>query len=248
MIGDRISSAIRERTDGGNRRSRTLTWLAVAALVVALPLVANAERGRHVSRRPSKDGVMKDGATKDAAPKRAPAARPVAPPDTATQPAPAGDAAAPDAAVDAPAGAAEADAAATAEDEGPEIQTIGEEGMRAHFVDHDGPWSLHAEALPTEYLFRLWHEIGGPEVVSRTPIDRVYTISVHREPTERILERMLDGYGYTLHYDGEGRLELVRVYSPAPNAGEFKTPRLVESLSAWRDVELTASSSSAQSN
>ncbi len=119
--------------------------------------------------------------------------------------------------------------------------------MRAHFVDHEGPWSLHAEALPTDYLFRLWREIGGPEVVSLLPIDRTYTISVHREPAERILGRLLDGYGYTLHYDGDGRLELVRVYSPAPNAGAFKTPRLVESLSAWRDVEL-APATAAQSN
>lgn len=206
--------------------ARQAAWLLLA-LALALPATAPAaERGRQ-TRKPSHPRA---NAQPDAAP---PAAMPGgAPSGNAHEQEP-------------------EDSAAPAEEAGPEIETIGEEGMRAHFVEHAGPWSLHAENLPTDYLFRLWHDVGGPEVVSREPIDRAYTISVHRESAERILGRLLDGYSYTLHYDAAGKLEMVRVYSPAPNAGEFKTPRLVESLSAWRDVELAPTAgpaAAAQSN
>jgi hypothetical protein len=120
------------------------------------------------------------------------------------------------------------------------VQALGEGTERLHLVRHDGGlWSMHAESLVTDTLFRLWREAGGPEVIAKVIVDRPNTLSLHRVRTERLLERLLDGYGYTLHYDADGRLAQVRVYSPEP-ASPYKNPRLTESLGTWRDVETAA--------
>jgi hypothetical protein len=119
----------------------------------------------------------------------------------------------------------------------PEIRVVGEnETERIHVVDHGGRWSLHAESVVAASLFRLWHQAGGPEVTSKVLLDYPYTLSVHSVTPERILEGVLEGWSYTLHYDANGRLERVRVYSAEPQR-MFKTPRLVESLAAWRQLE-----------
>lgn len=128
---------------------------------------------------------------------------------------------------------------ASAEEAAPVIQTIGEGEQRLFVVNLNGTWSMHAENLPTNQLFDLWEEAGGPTMVTKTLVDRPYTISVHGLSPERIVDRLLVGYGYTLHYDGQGRLDLVRVYSPVPSQ-LFKTPRLVESLGKWREAETPA--------
>jgi hypothetical protein len=127
----------------------------------------------------------------------------------------------------------------------PVVQTLGDGDQKLFVVDHDGAWSMHAENIVTGELFRLWHQGGGPDVVTKTPLDRPYTMSVHRLPSERVVARLLEGYGYTLHYDATGRLERVRVYSPEPSQ-IYKTPRLVESLARWRELETTTPSSPAQ--
>lgn len=116
------------------------------------------------------------------------------------------------------------------------VLTLGDNEQKLFVVKYDRSWSMHGESLDTSALFRLWQEAGGPKMVTKTIVDRPYTISVHSLSAEDIVERLLDGYGYTLHYDSKGRLELVRVYSPI--AGHlFKTPRLVESLGTWRSLE-----------
>lgn len=132
-------------------------------------------------------------------------------------------------------------AASGADAAAPAMQVLGEPGQRLYLVDHGARWSMHAENLATDVLLRLWQQAGGPEVISKTLLDRGYTISVHRLEANRIVERLLDGYGYTLHYDENGRLVRVRVYSPVPGP-VFKTPRVVESLSKWSDEETTSSS------
>lgn len=116
------------------------------------------------------------------------------------------------------------------------VQTLGDADAKLHLVRRGESWSMHAENLPADRLFALWHEAGGPEVISKILIDFPYTLSVHGLAAERIVARVLDGYGYTLHYDAAGRLERVRVYSPEANR-MFKTPRLVESLGRWREAE-----------
>ncbi|MFN2375819.1 MAG: hypothetical protein ABR538_04730 [Candidatus Binatia bacterium] len=136
-----------------------------------------------------------------------------------------------------------AEESASAEDnaQASAVQALGEPGQKLYVVDHGAHWSMHAENLATDVLLRLWQQAGGPEVISKTLLDRAYTISVHRLGADRIMERLLDGYGYTLHYDENGRLVRVRVYSPVPGP-VFKTPRLVESLTKWNDEATTSSS------
>lgn len=116
------------------------------------------------------------------------------------------------------------------------VQSLGGGDAKIQLVDHGDTWSMHAENVMAQDIFRLWHEAGGPEVVMKTPLDYPFTLSVHRQDTERIVERILEGWGRTLHYDAKGRLVLVRSYSPKP-ARIFKTPRLVESLGTWRQEE-----------
>lgn len=130
-------------------------------------------------------------------------------------------------------------------DDAPVVQTLGDGDQKLYVVNHDGTWSMHVENLITGDLVRLWREVGGPHVVAKTVLDRPYTLSVHKLPPERIFERLLDGFDYTLHYDAAGRLERVRVYSLDPSsASTFKTPRLVESLGSWRELETAASPAS----
>lgn len=118
----------------------------------------------------------------------------------------------------------------------PAVQILGSGDQRIQVVDHDGSWSMHAENVMAETIFELWHEVGGPVVERKTPLDFPFTLSVHLETTERIVARILDGYGYTLHFNEQGLLELVRSYSPKPGR-IFKTPRLVQSQGTWRQVE-----------
>lgn len=181
----------------------------------------------------------------------APAASAEAPPAVAVEPGPVAPAepastvAAPEEVppvdvVAAPAVAAEAEGAPAADPDVPppvEVQTLGNGDQKIHLVDHGDSWSLHAESVMAMNIFEAWHEAGGPELVMKTPLDYPYTLSVHRQSTERIVERILEGYGHTLHYGPDGRLVLVRAYSPKP-ARLFKTPRLVESLGTWRQVEV----------
>jgi len=117
------------------------------------------------------------------------------------------------------------------------IRTLGPDDQRLYVVDHGDTWSMHAESVVASVLFQSWHEAGGPEVLSKAALDYPFTLSLHRVKTERIIERILEGWSYTLHYDGSGRLELIRVYSPEPSRN-FKTPRLVESLAAWKQLEV----------
>jgi len=118
----------------------------------------------------------------------------------------------------------------------PVVQTLEDGDAKFYVVDHGATWSIHAENVTVEAIFRAWHEVGGPEVNSKVKLDYPFTLSLHRVEMERVVERMLDGYGHTLHFDANGRLDSVRVYSPEP-ARVFKTPRLVESLATWREVE-----------
>lgn len=116
------------------------------------------------------------------------------------------------------------------------VQTLEDGDAKFYVVDHGATWSMHAENVTAESIFRAWHEVGGPEVNSKVKLDYPFTLSLHRVDIERIVERILDGYGHTLHFDADGRLDSVRVYSPEP-ARSFKTPRLVESLATWREIE-----------
>ncbi len=134
---------------------------------------------------------------------------------------------------EAPEAAAPVDAAKPS---GPPVQTLGPDDQRLYLVDHGGTWSMHAESVVAGSLLHSWHEAGGPLVTSKVILDYPFTLSVHRTSGERILEHILEGWSYTLHYDAKGRLEAVRVYSPEPQR-MFKTPRLTESFSAWRLIE-----------
>ena len=117
-----------------------------------------------------------------------------------------------------------------------EIQTLGEGDQVIHLARHGELWSIHAETVVAATLFKLWHEAGGPEAVSKIYLDYPFTLSLHDVPAERIVERVLEDYSFTLHYDAAGRLERVRVYSPSPSR-VYRAPRLVENLMAWRRAE-----------
>lgn len=133
-----------------------------------------------------------------------------------------------------------------ADDGRPAVQAVGDGQQKLYVVHHGGTWSMHVEAMMTDELVRLWKEVGGPQFVAKTVLDRPYNISVHKMPPERIVETLLDGFDFTLHYDADGRLERVRVYSLDPaSASTFRTPRLVESLGRWREVETAAPSADA---
>ena len=116
------------------------------------------------------------------------------------------------------------------------VQVLGDGDQRIYVVDHGATWSMHVENVPVYSLFDSWHQAGGPVVISKALLDYSFTLSLHRVAPERIVERILEGYGHTLHYDANGRLEQVRVYSPAPTR-IFKAPRLVEGLARWREAE-----------
>jgi hypothetical protein len=134
----------------------------------------------------------------------------------------------------APAAAPVAPGAASAA--APEIRILGEADQKLHLVDHGGgKWSMHAENIASTNLLRLWQEAGGPEFDTKASIDRQYTLSFHKLSSERVIDRLLEGFNYTLHYD-KGRLTRVRVYSPQQSF-VFKTARLVESLGKWREAE-----------
>jgi hypothetical protein len=117
----------------------------------------------------------------------------------------------------------------------PAIQSIGDD-LKIYVVDHGGKWSMHAENVATNEIVRLWHIAGGPEVTTKFPIDRPYTLSVHEVSTEVILERLFEGFGFTMHYDDTGRLDSVRVYGMRDSVS-FKTPRLTETLTRWKEIE-----------
>jgi hypothetical protein len=140
---------------------------------------------------------------------------------------------------DAPFVQAPADPAAGTEEDGPVIQTLGEADQKIFLVDHKGTWSMHFENVITSNVILLWKQAGGPDITTKTLIDRTNTMSVHRLAPELIVERLFEGYGYTLHYDDAGRLTSVRVYSPRDSLA-FKTPRLTESLGDWKKVETEA--------
>jgi hypothetical protein len=137
---------------------------------------------------------------------------------------------------DAAAVQAPADPPAGTEVAGPLIQTLGEADQKIFLVDHKGTWSMHFENVITSNVVLLWKQAGGPDVTMKVPVDRTNTMSVHRIAPELIVERLFEGYGFTLHYDDAGRLTSVRVYSPR-ESGAFKTPRLTESLSDWKKAE-----------
>lgn len=126
--------------------------------------------------------------------------------------------------------------AAAADPPAAEIQSLGNAGATLYLVDHDGAWSMHAENVSVDRLLELWAMAGGPQAASKAPLGRDFTLSVHRMSPERIVERMLDGYNYTLHYDGDGRLARVHIYDSRPGR-IYKTPRLVERRSQWEARE-----------
>jgi len=197
----------------GSRRGMVLAAILLAGALLGAPPAVVAQQVPA-----DETGVMPDAAA-------------VAPDAAAVMP----DAAAvaPDAAAVTP-DAAAADPATAAK-----VQTLGDGDQKLFLVDHHGTWSMHAENVTTEQIFRLWSENGGPQITTKSLLDRPYTLSVHRLEPERIVERVLEGYSYTLHYDADARLERVRVYSLSPTA-MFKTPRLVETLGKWKEVETAA--------
>jgi hypothetical protein len=119
----------------------------------------------------------------------------------------------------------------------PEIQVMGEGDQRVFVVNHGDSWSMHVENVQAQALLEHWHEVGGPKVEAKSILDYPFTLSVHHLAAERIVERILDGYGFTLHYDGKGKLDGVRVYS-AEGTRIYKTPRLTESLTSWKQAEV----------
>jgi hypothetical protein len=143
------------------------------------------------------------------------------------------------------AGPAPADQPAGTEAEGPLIQTLGEADQKIFLVDHKGTWSMHFENVITANVVLQWKQAGGPDVTMKTPVDRPFTMSVHKLEPEMIVERLFEGYGYTLHYDDAGRLTSVRVYSPRESLA-FKTPRLTQSLSDWKKAETESQAAAAQ--
>jgi hypothetical protein len=124
------------------------------------------------------------------------------------------------------------------------VQTVGEGDRRIYVVRHGDTWSMHAENVTAENILLSWQEAGGPKVEMKSALDYLFTLSVHRLPTERIVARILEGYGYTLHYDAAGKLVMVRIYSPKPSRYPA-SQRLVESLGTWMQVE-TAKPSAAE--
>jgi hypothetical protein len=127
----------------------------------------------------------------------------------------------------------------------PVIEMLGEADQKIFVVDHDGTWSMHAENVSTFHLVRLWQQAGGPEVTTKVLIDRPFTLSVHKLAPELILERLYEGFGFTMHYDDTGRLVSARVYSPR-EASSFKTPRLTETLSEWKAIETDSEATAAR--
>ncbi len=137
-----------------------------------------------------------------------------------------------------PAAAPEDEAAAETPPAGPavEVLSFGEGSTTTWIVRHGDEWSMHAESVSASAIFEAWHQAGGPAMASKVSMDYPFTLSVHRMTTERLVARIVEGYGYTLHYDAAGRMELVRVYSQRPSF-QYKTARLVESLATWKQVE-----------
>jgi hypothetical protein len=196
------------------RRARLCMRAALVAAAFVVVSIAPSAAEDAAVRAATVDAAAADGAAADAA---------------------AADAAAPDGAGIDGSGVDSADAAVPPPSR-PVVQEVGSPDQPVHVVDHGTSWSIHAESVVAQALFDAWHEAGGPIVTSKVVLDYPYTMSVHRVPAERILERMLDGWSYTLHYAANGRLERVRVYSPVPTR-MFKTPRLAESLGAWEQRE-----------
>ncbi|HYC53922.1 MAG TPA: hypothetical protein VEL28_03190 [Candidatus Binatia bacterium] len=116
------------------------------------------------------------------------------------------------------------------------IKVLGDGSVVLYLVDHSPLWSMHAEGVPADAIFRLWRGAGGPEVLSKQLIDHPFTMSVHRLSAERIVARILEGFNYTLQYR-DGRLSSVHVISAHPTR-MYKTPRLVEARSKWTETEL----------
>lgn len=170
----------------------------------------------------------------DAPPAAAPAVPPASPAAVAAPaPLPASPALPPE-----PVAAAEGDAAleAPAAVLPVEVLSFGEGSTTTWIVRHGDEWSMHAESVSASAIFEAWHQAGGPAMASKVSMDYPFTLSVHRMTTERLVARIVEGYGYTLHYDAAGRMELVRVYSQRPSF-QYKTARLVESLATWKQVE-----------
>lgn len=117
------------------------------------------------------------------------------------------------------------------------LQTLGEGAEQIYVVDHTDSWSFHVENVTAAAIFKLWKGIGGPALASKELMDFPFTMSVHRMAAERVIDRILDGYNYTLHYEG-GRLAQVHVLGSVPTRS-YKTPRLVESRARWTDAEMT---------
>jgi hypothetical protein len=117
------------------------------------------------------------------------------------------------------------------------IQVLGEGDQTLYVVDHGGTWSMHADNLRADLIFQLWRTVGGPRAASRNVLDHAFTMSLHRVAPERIVERILEGFNYTLHYTPAGKLDAVHVLS-AQASRMYKTPRLVEGRSRWSEAEM----------
>ena len=116
------------------------------------------------------------------------------------------------------------------------IQVLGEGDQTLYVVDHGGTWSMHADNLRADLIFQLWRTVGGPRAASKNVLDHTFTMSLHRVEPERIVERILEGFNYTLHYTAAGKLDAVHVLS-AQASRMYKTPRLVEGRSRWSEAE-----------
>lgn len=117
------------------------------------------------------------------------------------------------------------------------IQVLGEGDQTLYVVDHGGTWSMHADNLRADLIFQLWRTVGGPRAASKNALDHAFTMSLHRVEPERIVERILEGFNYTLHYTAAGRLDAVHVLS-AQASRMYKTPRLIEGRSRWSEAEM----------
>ncbi len=117
------------------------------------------------------------------------------------------------------------------------IQVLGEGDQTLYVVDHGGTWSMHADNLRADLIFQLWRTVGGPRAASKNALDHPFTMSLHRVTPERIVERILEGFNYTLHYTPAGRLDAVHVLS-AQASRMYKIPRLIEGRSRWSDAEM----------
>lgn len=117
-----------------------------------------------------------------------------------------------------------------------EILSFGVGANEINVVQHGELISIFANNVSADLVLRQLENIGGPSYASLEPLTRPVNLTMHKVTWEEMIRRMLYGYNCSFHYKG-GRLARVRVLRMSPQR-PYKTPRLLQSRSEWKAIEL----------